>query len=165
MAAIREGLTFDDVLLIPRKSSVLPKEVDTSVELCRGIRLNIPLMSAAMDTVTDARLAIAIAREGGLGVIHKNMSIEELEQKGASTGLVIELDDITSAEKIQPNQTPQGLDRISYKAEEHIKTISGVSDSMQGFDREDVAAKAIAYKRQSGSQNLTKIMDNLERTD
>ncbi len=77
MAAIREGLTFDDVLLIPRKSSVLPKEVDTSVELCRGIRLNIPLMSAAMDTVTDARLAIAIAREGGLGVIHKNMSIEE----------------------------------------------------------------------------------------
>ncbi|NLF27341.1 MAG: IMP dehydrogenase [Clostridiales bacterium] len=77
MAVIREGLTFDDVLLIPRRSGVLPKEVDTSVELCGGIRLNIPLMSAAMDTVTDARLAIAIAREGGLGVIHKNMSVEE----------------------------------------------------------------------------------------
>ncbi len=76
MAIIREGLTFDDVLLIPRKSSVLPKEVDTSVTLTKGISLNIPLMSAAMDTVTDARLAIAIAREGGLGVIHKNMSIQ-----------------------------------------------------------------------------------------
>ena len=76
MAIIREGLTFDDVLLIPRKSNVLPKEVDTSVTLTSGIHLNIPLMSAAMDTVTDARLAIAIAREGGLGVIHKNMSIQ-----------------------------------------------------------------------------------------
>ena len=76
MAIIREGLTFDDVLLIPRKSSVLPKEVDTSVTLTKGITLSIPLMSAAMDTVTDSRLAIAIAREGGLGVIHKNMSIE-----------------------------------------------------------------------------------------
>ena len=95
----------------------------------------------------------------------KNMSIEELEQKGASTGLVIELDDITSAEKIQPNQTPQGLDRISYKAEEHIKTISNVSDSMQGFDREDVAAKAIQAKQSRGSINMTKVMDNLERTD
>ena len=75
--AIREGITFDDVLLVPRKSSVLPKEVDTSVTLTDGIRLNIPLISAAMDTVTDSRLAIAIAREGGLGIIHKNMSIEE----------------------------------------------------------------------------------------
>lgn len=95
----------------------------------------------------------------------KNMSIEELEQKGASTGLVLELDDIGSAEKITPNATPQGLDRISYKAEEHIKTISNVSDSMQGFDREDVAAKAIQAKTQRGSMNMTKIMDNLARTD
>lgn len=77
MAMIREGLTFDDVLLVPHKSEVLPREVDTSVKLCEGIALNIPLMSAAMDTVTDARLAIAIAREGGLGVIHKNMTIEQ----------------------------------------------------------------------------------------
>ena len=77
MAIIREGLTFDDVLLVPRKSDVLPREVDLSVELTDGIKLNIPLMSAAMDTVTDSKLAIAIAREGGLGVIHKNMSIDE----------------------------------------------------------------------------------------
>lgn len=95
----------------------------------------------------------------------KNMSIEELEQKGATTGLVLELDDVNSAEKITPNATPQGLDRLSYKAEEHIKGISNVSDSMQGFDREDVAAKAIQTKRQQGSQNMSKIMDNLERSD
>lgn len=74
---IREGLTFDDVLLVPRKSQVLPKDVDLSVQLTKKIKLNIPLMSAAMDTVTDARMGIAIAREGGLGIIHKNMSIEQ----------------------------------------------------------------------------------------
>ncbi len=74
---VREGLTFDDVLLIPRRSEVLPKDVDLSTRLTPAIKLNIPLLSAAMDTVTDARLAIAIAREGGLGIIHKNMTIEE----------------------------------------------------------------------------------------
>jgi len=74
---IREGLTFDDVLLVPQKSEVLPREVDLSVQLAKGIKLNIPVMSAAMDTVTEAKLAIAMAREGGIGVIHKNMSIEK----------------------------------------------------------------------------------------
>ncbi|MDD3214269.1 MAG: IMP dehydrogenase [Eubacteriales bacterium] len=74
---LRTGLTFDDVLLIPAHSSTLPRNVDTTVELMPGIKLNIPLLSAAMDTVTDARMAIAIAREGGLGIIHKNMTIEE----------------------------------------------------------------------------------------
>jgi len=74
---IREGLTFDDVLLVPQKSSVLPKTVDLSVQLTKGIKLNIPLLSAAMDTVTEYRLAIALAREGGLGIIHKNMTIED----------------------------------------------------------------------------------------
>ena len=74
---IGEGLTFDDVLLVPNESNFLPKEADLSTQLTEKIRLNIPLLSAAMDTVTDARLAIAIAREGGMGIIHKNMSIEE----------------------------------------------------------------------------------------
>lgn len=73
----KEGLTFDDVLLIPQSSNVLPGNVDLSTNLTRKIRLNIPLISAAMDTVTEARLAIAIAREGGIGIIHKNMSIQE----------------------------------------------------------------------------------------
>ena len=74
---IRLGLTFDDVLLLPRESDVSPKDVDTSVSLTEELKLNVPLLSAAMDTVTDARLAIAIAREGGLGIIHKNMKIKE----------------------------------------------------------------------------------------
>ncbi len=73
----REALTFDDVLLQPGYSEVLPREVDLSTQLTAGIRLNIPILSAAMDTVTEARLAIAIAQEGGLGIIHKNMSVEE----------------------------------------------------------------------------------------
>lgn len=72
--SIREGLTFDDVLLVPRFSEVLPRETDLSVRLTSTVSLNIPLLSAAMDTVTDARMGIAMAREGGLGVIHKNMS-------------------------------------------------------------------------------------------
>ncbi|MBQ8149299.1 MAG: IMP dehydrogenase [Clostridia bacterium] len=74
---LRTGLTFDDVLLVPRKSEVLPRDVDTSTVIAPGIKLNVPILSAAMDTVTDARLAIAMAREGGLGIIHKNMTIEE----------------------------------------------------------------------------------------
>ena len=74
---IKEGLTFDDVLLIPQASDVLPAEVDLRTTLCDGISLNIPIVSAAMDTVTESRLAIAMAREGGMGIIHKNMSVEE----------------------------------------------------------------------------------------
>lgn len=74
---VKEALTFDDVLLIPGASDVLPAQVDLHTKLCDGINLNIPLISAAMDTVTESRLAIAMAREGGLGIIHKNMTIEE----------------------------------------------------------------------------------------
>ncbi len=74
---VKEALTFDDVLLIPQASDVLPSTVDLSTVLAPGIKLNIPLMSAAMDTVTESKLAIAMAREGGVGIIHKNMSIEE----------------------------------------------------------------------------------------
>lgn len=73
----KEGLTFDDVLLIPAASEVMPSNVDTTTYLTKRIKLNIPLMSAGMDTVTEARMAIAIAREGGIGVIHKNLSIED----------------------------------------------------------------------------------------
>lgn len=96
-----------------------------------------------------------------------NMTVEELEQKGAQTGLVIEVngDASKAITKITPNAVPSGLDRISYKAEESIKTISGVSDSAQGMDRADVSAKAIQQKRQAGSTNLVKPLDNLVRTD
>ena len=74
---VKEGLTFDDVLLIPQASNVLPADVDLRTKLTDKIHLNLPLISAAMDTVTESRMAIAMAREGGLGIIHKNMSIEE----------------------------------------------------------------------------------------
>ena len=73
---VKEGLTFDDVLLIPGESHVVPKDVDLSTRLSDTIKLNIPLLSAAMDTVTESRLAIAIAREGGMGIVHKNMTID-----------------------------------------------------------------------------------------
>ena len=74
---VKEGLTFDDVLLIPARSEVVPADVDVSTELVRGVKLNSPFLTAAMDTVTTSRMAIAIAREGGIGIIHKNMSIEK----------------------------------------------------------------------------------------
>lgn len=78
---IREGLTFDDVLLVPRRSSVHPKEADVSTRLTRGLELQVPLVSAAMDTVTGARMAIAMAREGGIGVVHKNLTIDQQAAK------------------------------------------------------------------------------------
>jgi IMP dehydrogenase len=77
----KEGLTFDDVLLVPRKSSILPRDVNVSTVLSPSVKLNIPLMSAGMDTVTESALAISIAREGGIGVIHKNMSVAQQAQE------------------------------------------------------------------------------------
>lgn len=77
MIDIKEGLTFDDILLIPQESSVLPSETDLSTYLTKNIKLNIPILSAAMDSVTESAMAIAMAREGGIGIIHKNLTIEE----------------------------------------------------------------------------------------
>ncbi|MEG0793814.1 MAG: IMP dehydrogenase, partial [Lachnospiraceae bacterium] len=74
---IGEGITFDDVLLVPAFSEVIPNQVDLGTNLTKNIRLNIPMMSAGMDTVTEHRMAIAMARQGGIGIIHKNMSIEQ----------------------------------------------------------------------------------------
>ena len=74
---VSEGITFDDVLLIPGYSNVIGNQVDVSTYLTKSIKLNIPMMSAGMDTVTEHRMAIAMARQGGIGVIHKNMTIEE----------------------------------------------------------------------------------------
>jgi IMP dehydrogenase len=93
--AIIEGLTFDDVLLLPGKSSVLPAEADTRTCLTRGIALNIPMVSAAMDTVTEAHLAIAMARQGGLGFVHRNMSIERQTEevdrvKRSESGMIVD---------------------------------------------------------------------------
>ena len=73
---VSEGITFDDVLLVPGYSEVIPNQIDLTTQLTRSIRLNIPVTSAGMDTVTEHRMAIAMARQGGIGIIHKNMSIE-----------------------------------------------------------------------------------------
>src|SRR6202163_3184192 len=90
-----EGLTFDDVLLVPARSDVLPTETDTSTQFTRGIRLQIPLCSSAMDTVTEASLAIAIAQQGGIGVVHKNLTIdrqaEEVDKvKRSESGMIVD---------------------------------------------------------------------------
>jgi IMP dehydrogenase len=90
-----EGITFDDVLLVPAYSEVLPREVDISTQLTRNIRINVPLISAAMDTVTESALAIAIAREGGIGILHKNMSVEKQAEmvrkvKRADSGMIMD---------------------------------------------------------------------------
>src|SRR5690349_14767039 len=90
-----EGLTFDDVLLMPSYSQVLPREVDITTKLTKAITLNVPMLSAAMDTVTEAELAIALAREGGLGILHKNMSIDRQSDqvkkvKRSENGLILD---------------------------------------------------------------------------
>lgn len=92
---VQEALTFDDVLLVPSFSSVLPSEIDTTTKLTRKIQLNIPLVSAAMDTVTESRLAIALARQGGLGFIHRNMPIEKQAEevdrvKRSESGMIVD---------------------------------------------------------------------------
>jgi hypothetical protein len=95
----------------------------------------------------------------------KNMTADELEARGAETGVVLELDDVGDADKITPNSIPTGLDRVGFKAEEHLKEIIGISDSKRGFDRADVAAKAIRAKQQAGSINLSVVFNNMLRTD
>jgi IMP dehydrogenase len=92
---MNEALTFDDVLLVPGRSSVLPDQVDLSVALAPGVRLSIPVLSAAMDTVTEARLAIALAREGGIGVLHRNLSVEQQAEeadkvKRSESGMIVD---------------------------------------------------------------------------
>src|ERR1044071_5063224 len=92
---INEGLTFDDVLLVPAFSEILPAEVDTKTRFSRNIGLNIPLCSSAMDTVTEAALAIALAQQGGIGVIHKNFSIEQQAEevdkvKRSESGMIVD---------------------------------------------------------------------------
>lgn len=114
----KEGYTFDDVLMIPAESHVLPNDVDLHVELASNLKLNIPLMSASMDTVTDSAMAIAMARQGGLGVIHKNMSIEaqadEVHKvKRSESGVIINPFFLTPQHKVQDAEDLMAKYRIS----------------------------------------------------
>src|SRR6266700_279550 len=104
-ADLATALTFDDVLLVPQHSLVVPREVDVSTNLTRHIRLNVPLVSAAMDTVTESRLAIAMAQQGGLGVIHKNLSVEEQASevdrvKRSESGMIVDPITLSPTHKI-----------------------------------------------------------------
>lgn len=114
----KEGLTFDDVLLVPRKSEVLPKEVDVSTKLSDKVKLNVPLISAGMDTVTEAALAIAIAREGGIGIIHKNMPIEQQAEevdrvKRSESGVITNPFSLTADHLVSDAEVVMGKFRIS----------------------------------------------------
>lgn len=122
---MQEGLTFDDVLLVPAYSEVLPREVDLRCKFSRNIHLNIPIVSAAMDTVTESTMAISMAREGGIGVIHKNMSIAEQAQevrrvKRAENGMIV--NPIT----IRRDQTVE--DALNLMADNHIGGIPVVDE-------------------------------------
>src|SRR5208282_18503 len=110
---IPEGLTFDDVLLLPARSDVVPAETDTRTWVTRNIGLNIPIVSAAMDTVTESHLAIALAQQGGIGIIHRNMSIERQAEevdrvKRSESGMIV--DPVT----ISPEQTVRGALEIMH---------------------------------------------------
>ncbi|WP_145336584.1 IMP dehydrogenase [Paenibacillus xylanexedens] len=114
----KEGFTFDDVLLVPRKSETLPKEVDVSVRLSDNVKLNIPLISAGMDTVTEATLAIAIAREGGIGIIHKNMSVEQQAEevdrvKRSESGVITNPFSLTAEHLVSDAEAVMAKYRIS----------------------------------------------------
>ncbi|OXS52184.1 IMP dehydrogenase [Cohnella sp. CIP 111063] len=114
----KEGLTFDDVLLVPRKSSILPRDVDVSTVLSPSVKLNIPLISAGMDTVTESALAIAIAREGGIGIIHKNMSVaqqaEEVDRvKRSESGVITNPFSLTPEHHVYDAEELMGKYRIS----------------------------------------------------
>ncbi len=121
----KENLTFDDVLMVPQYSEILPREVDLSTCITKNIRLNIPLMSAAMDTVTESKAAIALAREGGIGIIHKNLSIKEQcaeidKVKRSESGMI--LDPVT----IDSNKTLENALEIMSKY--HISGVPVVDD-------------------------------------
>ena len=113
---MKEALTFDDVLLVPQLSSILPKDVDVTTRLTRKIKLNIPIISAAMDTVTENQMAIAMAREGGIGVIHKNLSIE---------------DQVKEVDKVKRSESGMILDPVTIGSD---KTIRDALEIMAHFD-------------------------------
>lgn len=115
---IKEGLTFDDVLLIPARSEVLPRDIETGTRLTRNIRLNIPIISAGMDTVTESRMAIAMARQGGIGIIHKNMSIkrqaEEVDRvKRSESGVIVDPFYLSPEKKLSDAEALMSKYRIS----------------------------------------------------
>jgi IMP dehydrogenase len=155
-----EGLTFDDVLLIPAYSEILPRDVELNARFSRNIELKIPVVSAAMDTVTESKMAIAIAREGGIGVIHKNMSITE-QAKQVSIVKRAENGMISNPVTISPNATV--LDALALMAEYKIGGIPVVNE--EGYLAGIVTNRDLRFQR-DGKRKITDVMtkDNLVTT-
>ena len=147
MRVLQEALTFDDVLLVPAHSEVLPNDVNLGTRLTKGITLNIPLVSAAMDTVTGARLAIAMAQEGGIGIIHKNLSPEDQAQqvrmvKKYESGVIVEpltvrpdqtigeVTAITRANNISGLPVVQGNDLVGIVTSRDLRFETRVGDAV-----------------------------------
>ena len=121
----KENLTFDDVLMVPQYSEVLPREVDLSTSITKNIKLNIPLMSAAMDTVTESKMAVALAREGGIGIIHKNLTIAEQcaeidKVKRSESGMILDPVTINSSKTLN--------DALKIMSKYHISGVPVVDD-------------------------------------
>jgi IMP dehydrogenase len=124
-----EALTFDDVLLLPDHSTILPKDVDLRTLVTRDIALNIPLLAAAMDTVTEARLAIAMAQEGGIGIIHKNMTAEQQADRGAQGQEVRE--PVSSRTRSPSSPTTSIRDLLDLTRQNNISGVPVLSDGTE----------------------------------
>src|SRR5574338_1654969 len=148
---IRVGLTYDDVVLVPAKSQVLPSEVDTRTHLSRNIPLNIPIVSAAMDTVTEARLAIAIAQEGGVGIIHKNLA------PAAQAAEVAKVKRFESGVLRDPMTIPPEMTVREVVALQHLHKISGFPVVKNGKVVGIVTNRDVRFERQL-DQPVKKIM-------
>ncbi len=143
------GLTFDDVVLVPRHSNIIPSEVDPSTQLTRNIRINIPILSAAMDTVTEGRLAIAIAREGGIGIIHRalspDMQASEVDKvKKSESGMIL------SPITISPDHTIRDAHHLmsTYR-------ISGIPVTKDGKLVGILTNRDLRFENRSGSQSFS----------
>src|SRR5437763_12908533 len=150
------GITFDDVLLEPGYSDVLPRDVDVRTQLTRNIRLNIPILSSPMDTVTESELAIALAQEGGIGIIHKNMSVPQ-QTRGLDKVKRSENGIITDPITVPPDETVGTARRIM---EQHH--ISGVPITVKGYLKGILTRRDLRFLTDNG-QKLAEVMtrDNL----
>src|SRR5262245_45384501 len=151
-----QGITFDDVLLEPAYSEVLPRDVDVRTQLTRNIRLNIPILSSPMDTVTESDLAIALAQEGGMGIIHRNMPVQQQTQevdkvKRSESGIIF--DPVT----LPPDATVQTAKRLM---EEH--NIGGVPITVDGYLKGILTRRDLRFLT-NNNQRLSEVMtrDNL----
>ena len=149
---IGEGITFDDVLLVPAYSEVIPNQVDLSTNLTKKIRLNIPMMSAGMDTVTEHRMAIAMARQGGIGIIHKNMSIEQQAEevdkvKRSENGVITDPFSLSPEHTLQDADDLMGKFRISGVPITEGKKLVGIITNRDLKFEEDFTKRINDFRR------------------